>query len=362
MEPATPENDNDTGHSETILPNMLIQADSIVTIRREQTTVFITATIGTELQIRDTIDIKDGNAAVFCGNEALWSETPHELKNPRDGVPCLEGRPPRPVPDVSGLRGDIEEVEEFDLIDIPYILSPRSGFVSTKRPTLRWHVIPDVETYTVTLWSDDGKERPPIIATGGELAYPEEWPPIEGNGAVYELIVIGGEQRSDIENSDRFSLLDSSDVQELQEKADLLHELPLPNPALNILLAKLYLHDEYNLRSEAIDIILMTPQSEEFVAIQQLLGETYTHMGLLIEAEDSFMRVIQLAEVQKFAEFTATGEDWLGVVYCLLEKPTLAESHWEKALEAYELLEMDSSIETVSQKLDEVNSLCQLEE
>ena len=234
----------------------------------------------------DLLRVEGGQAAIFCGNEAEWDSGPRPLTaGKNNGVPCLAGRSARSAPDLTRLRGETGPHAD----NIPYVLSPRIGFVRSDRPMLRWHTLTDTDVYTVTL-TGDGLVRPPVQASGGELAYPAAWPPLAGGGADYRLVVQASERSSEEEVADEakpwgFSLLDPVKAAQLQSQEKKLRDRPLGEDALTLLLAELYLNDAYKLRTEAAEF-LSGAAVENLASAQVLLGEVYLEMGLVDEAQD----------------------------------------------------------------------------
>ncbi len=206
--PATPP--PATPAAPSILPNELVVAEGQVTVKRREATGFVPAGVGAQVEPGDLLRVEGGEAAIFCGNEAQWESGPQPLTAGKShGVPCLAGRSPRSAPDLTRLRGETSASAD----NIPYVLSPRSGNVRSDRPMLRWHTLADTGVYTITLVSDDGQERPPVQASGGELAYPDTWPALAGGGAGYRLVVQADERSSEEEASGEakswgFSLLE----------------------------------------------------------------------------------------------------------------------------------------------------------
>jgi len=323
------------GGEHLLLPNVLVAVKGRVLVRHPGSSYFTPAALGTEVQPGDTLRVTEGSAAIFCGDETLWDKSPFPLQPGRDqGVPCTSGRPPRPLPDLTLLRGEHPQVAT----KIPYVIIPRTGWVLSERPLIRWHPLAGVETYTVTLQSDDGLERPPIVVTGSELPYPADWPPLQANGATYVVSVEGGGRRSSEAGvtGTGFSLLPPQQAQRLREQEERLRRRPLQEPDLTLLLAELY--RSYGLRSETVTLLAGAPEGENTVAVQLTLGYTYLDMGLFAEAGSVFERALALARQQGLLEIQARAHFGLGLAQCGLGREEDARGHWQAARDAYQQL------------------------
>ena len=186
---------------------------------------------------------------------------------------------------------------------------------------LRWHTLSDTDVYTVTLDGDDELERPPVQASGGELAYPDTWPSLAGEGASYSLVVQAGERSSAEEGSGEampwgFSLLDPAQAAQLQSQEAKLRRTPTWRGCLDAVVGRLYLSDAYRLRSEAAEL-LSGAAVEDLASAQVLLGEVYLEMGLVDEAQLAFDQALVLAQQAGLPEFEAGAAFGLGTVACL---------------------------------------------
>ena len=343
----------------SILPNELVVAEGQVTVKRRDATGFVPAGVGAQVEPGDLLRVEGGEAAIFCGNEAEWVSGLRPLTaGKNNGVPCLAGRSPRSAPDLTRLRGETSSRVD----DIPYVLSPRSGFVRSDRPTLRWHTLTNTDVYTVTLAGDDGLERPPVQANGGELAYPDAWPTLVGEGASYRLVVQAGERSSEEEVSGNakswgFSLLDPAKAAQLQGQEEKLRKRPFSEEALTLLLAELYLSDAYKLRSEAAEL-LSGAAVENLASARVLLGEVYLEMGLVGEAQAAFDKALALAQKSGLPEFEAGAEFGLGTVACLRWDNGQAEAYWQTAKDQYVMLGLVERAQKAAAALGTIEDKC----
>lgn len=330
-----------------VLPNMLVEVAGKAQVLRKGRSDWVPITLGAELQPGDILFVSR-QAAVFCGNETQWKTSPKLVPDNKNyTVTCSEGRVPFPEPGTSLARGD--ESNEH----IPYAVSPRSGFVLNDQPTLRWDLVPGVETYTVTLESY-GETRPLVSVSGNVLSYPSQWPSLQA-GVDYGLKVEGEVPRTDEGEIDGegFSLLADDKAQQVRLFSDRLHERGLSSPSEALLLAHLYLHEEYNLHSEAVELLLAVPDGDQIVAIQRLLGQTYLEMGLLHEATDAYTQTLALAEDANLPEAQANAHLGLSCVHADKEE---ASSHREDAEALYK--QMGWAEEDVEALLAREDEMC----
>ena len=336
----------------SILPNQLVKVDGQVTLTRPGAAEAVSLGVGAEVEPGDLLRVEGGDAALFCGNEAEWDRGPIVLAAGKTaGVSCLAGRSPRSASDLTRLRGDNSDRPD----DIPYVVSPRTGFVLSDRPTLRWHTLPNIDTYTVTLVGDDEQERAPVEAKGGELAWPDSWPALKGDGSSYRVVVKAGERSSDDETSDKakpwgFSLLDPAKADQLKALDAKLSARPLSPEARALLLAELYLGDSYGLRSEAV-ALLSGAGVKDLPAAQISLGEVYVDMKLVDEAKAAFDAALASAQKAGLRDFEARAEFGLGTVACGDGEWAQAEAHWQKAQTQYKALGMAAREKETAEKL-----------
>lgn len=340
------------------LPNILVltNANNANVAVRRRGGAFLPATLGTELAPGDLVQVKEGEAAIFCGAEANWESSPLPLAVGQDaGIPCGAGRSPRPYPHLSTLllasRGVTTSTATAPTL---LILSPRSGWVIDNRPPLVWQEITGASSYTITLESDDGQERPPVIANSSPLPYPATWPPLEGLGASYQVVVTASNGVESDPKTPGFSLLE--EPAPLQAKIERLRQRPLPEPALTILLAELYLRA--NLRSETVTLLTALPNADQLVAVQQLLGETYLNMGLLDQSEAAYTRLLTLAQAQGLVEAEAVAHMGLGYASCVRSQPEQGKEHWSQAHVLYQQIPLSARADEVADLLTQADQEC----
>jgi hypothetical protein len=340
-----------------VLPNILVDSSGHIEVRRHTSTQFVPVGFGAHLQPGDVLHVNEGTAAVFCGDESLWDKGPILVTSGEHGVPCVTGGPPQVARDLSRLRNGSNELSDVVL----NVLSPRSGMVLNDRPTLRWHTLPSIRTYTVTLESTDGQNRPAITVAGGEAEYPKSWPPLRMGGADYQLQVDG--DGHDYE-SQGFSLLDPQRSVMVRAQVAHLRQRPLTEPAAEFLIAQLYL--SYQLRSEAVEMLASMSAPEQSAAIPLTLGETYLDMGLFAESEAAFNRALALAHAENFLEDEAAAHRGLGLALCGQAYDTsMSDEHFKRirdqlmqAEQQYRLLQMTAQADEVNKWLTNAKTTC----
>jgi hypothetical protein len=338
-----------------ILPNLVVLEEGEIEVRRHGSNRPVRVGLGAEVRIGDILRVIEGEAWVICGNETGLEQGFYTVQPGNDyGVPCSSGRAPRPLPGVTALRGDANPEDS-----IPYFLSPRSGKIRDPRPVLRWQPLPDEVEYTVEIQGTDGLKRPPVLAQGSEIPYPDVWPALQAGGADYRVLVqAAGNLKDEIEGGSLgFSLLSESDEQQLNTRSEQIRQRSLSEPVQSLLLAHLYLN--YGLRNEVVDLLLSIPGGEQIAAVQGLLGETYLHMRLFKEAERAYQLALAGTKQEGLLEDQAAAFLGLGYASCGLAETGAAHAHFEAAKDLYQQLEQVDQLKVVSRLLEESNQKCQ---
>jgi len=333
-----------------VLPNLLVEAEGDVWLRRIGWNEFLPAGFGTAVQPGDLLRIPEGSlASVFCGDETLWDAGPKTL--PDDGLehtaPCQTGRPPRPWSDVAALRGEQDD-------QIPYVVHPRNTALISDRPRLRWHPLPGVDSYTVTLISDDGRDRPPVEISDAQGAWPVDWPPLEAD-ATYVLVVEGDSARSDRGNEQHaglgFWLLGDSEADVVSSLESRLRAQPISSTATALLVADLYLNHE--LRAEATDLLEDLTTSSGAASVWLALGQTYLEAGLASEAGPALDQAVAVAQATGQQDIEAAAHVGLALVARTQDDATTAEAHLNAARLLYEQIGDKDGLQQVEQLLSQ---------
>jgi hypothetical protein len=333
-----------------VLPNLLVEAQGEVWLRRVGWSEFLPAGFGVAVQPGDLLRIPEGSvASVFCGDETLWESGPKAL--PTDDLehtaPCQTGRPPRPWSDVAALRGE-------QGAQIPYVVWPRNTALLSDRPQLQWNALPGVDSYTVALISDDGQERPPVTADGGELAWPVGWPPLEQR-ATYVLVVEGDGARSDEGNEQHaglgFWLLDRAEAEQVRALESRLRGQSLGPSAADLLVAELYLGRD--LRAEATGLLEGLSASAGSAPVWLALGQAYLEAGLTAEARAALDRAVVVAGETGQQQVEAEALVGLGLAARLEDDGATAETHLQAARALYEQIGDQAGLEQLDQLLSD---------
>ncbi len=334
----------------TMLPNLLVEAEGDVWLRRIGWNEFLPAGFGTAVQPGDLLRIPEGSvASVFCGDETLWDAAPKTL--PDDGLehtaPCQTGRPPRPWSDVAALRGEQDD-------QIPYVVHPRNTALLSNRPRLRWHPLAGADSYTVTLISDDGRDRPPVEVSDEQVAWPADWPPLEAD-ATYVLVVEGGGTPSDRGNEQHaglgFSLLSDADAEMVSALESRLRARTISSTATALLVAELYLSHE--LRAEATELLEDLTTSSGAASVWLILGQTHLEVGLTSEAGSALDEAVAVAQGTGQKDLEAAARIGLALVAQTQEDATTAEVHLIAARLLYEQIGDQDGLEQVEQLLSQ---------
>lgn len=336
--------------SPPVLPNLLVQAEGKVSLRRSGWIDFLPVGFGVAVEPGDLLRVAEGGtAAVFCGDESKWEAGPASLAADglEHGVPCQAGRPPRPWADVAALRGEEDHL-------VPYVLRPRNTALLNARPSLSWHPLPDVDTYTLTLISDDGQDRPPVQAEGGEMDWPQNWPPLESR-ATYVLVVEGGGRRSDENSASNaglgFWLLPAKEAESVQALEARLRGQSLSPIAADLLVAELYMG--HGLRAEAAQLLAALATDDSTPAMWLAPGQVYLETGLAAEAQTSFEQALKGAQAAGELESEAAAQVGLGLAARLLNDQEAAGEHLQAARALYEQIGHQDGLDQVDQLLAE---------
>ncbi|MBI9044713.1 MAG: tetratricopeptide repeat protein [Anaerolineaceae bacterium] len=307
-------NPNDSDESELsnqtsstlILPNFLVEIEGQAEIRRAGWNKYLPANFGTTLNPGDLIRIAEGGqATVFCGDENSWEQGSKELvgDGQEHGVPCESGRPPRPWPDVVALRGKNDFLR-------PYIEQPRNTALLNDKPNLILNLPDKSENNPViiSILSDDGKERPSFESSDTILSWPEEWDPLEIGGS-YVIVIGDGPIDTGATTGQVFWLLDTQNEGFLNNQELKLRQTGLSDTAQNLLVAELY--QEYDLFSEAIELLKPLTISKSSPIVWLYMGRIYMETGLPEQAYSSYQEALSLAE--KMGDLQSLAETHIGL-------------------------------------------------
>lgn len=334
----------------SLLPNLLVSAEGNVWLRRPGWSDFLPAGFGVSVAPGDLLRVEPGGlAAIFCGAQALWADGPQDLQadGAEHGIPCQSGHPPRPWPDVGALRGETRDA-------IPYVIGPRDSAVLDDTPLLRWRSIPGVETYTVSILSDDGHGRLPAEVSGGEMSWPDDWMPLVEN-ATYVLVVEGGGHQSDESNKTHaglgFWLLGAPEAEGVRDQENLIRSRPLSVQAADLLVAELYLGSA--LRAEATYLLEGLGTQDGQPSVWLALGRVYLGSGLAWEAGEAFEKARTAAQASGEKEMEAAAQVGLGLAAGLKGDEASSIEYLRVAESLYELIGDRQKLEELGDLLPE---------
>jgi hypothetical protein len=335
--------------SQIQLPNILIKAEGNIMLRRTGWSGFFPVGFGAILNPGDLVRVEDGGIAeIFCGDDSTWDEGSLSLNADGDehGIPCQSGAPPRPWADVAALRGE-------EAGDIPYVISPRNTALALSRPPLQWHGLDGVDSYSLSVLSDDGVERLTVQATGDHMDWPAEWQPIVPD-ATYVLIVEGGGKKSDADNPTHsglgFWLLDNAESAALNIQKEQLLNLKIGQEAQQLLVSELLL--DHQMRFEALQMVegLLTEHQSPTVLLGA--GKIYLELGLPNEAGLAFSQTIQSGEERGELEAQGQAHYGLGLAYKQTNEEDAARIQLEKALALFQQIGDNAQVAEIEKLLN----------
>lgn len=303
--------------------NLLVTANGVVKLKRQQWRDYFTVTIGAELRRGDQLQLADNaQATVLC----------HDLKSG-----------PVPPGSVAGLANLCSLTDEPLLLRQqavltgvplvtdsrqPYIIAPRASRVMTTRPWLRWQAVPGAISYTVILTGGEVAWQTTVTRTA--ITYPGQTP--LQPGITYTLQVMTNRGR--VSEPMSFSLLPAEAREQLEAE---IATLGVTGAAKQLAMAQLY--RSRHLLAEAVEILQPLATSEgPATGIHRLLGNLYLQMGLLPLAEESYQTAIRLAQEVGAIEGEAQARLGLAEVYHLWGWRPATREQWRQAQTRYQTL------------------------
>ncbi len=270
-----------------ILPNLLIQTEGQVALRRLDWYDYRPAPFGVELQPGDLLRIgPGGRALIFCGEIGILDQNPIPMgEGDHQPIPCSSWRP-IPLEDLAPPRGGLES--------IPYVIFPRATRLLNPRPTLRWHLLTGITTYTVSIRGREG-----IVASaqvqGNVWPYPSHLPPLSP-GESYQVIVEANGYSSEEDPTPwtGFTLLSEEEAAAVHRLRERLEALPLEESARRLLTVHLY--TAYELRGEALELLQGDALIQQEPVPARLLADLYFDTALYDEAWTAYQQALQRAE------------------------------------------------------------------
>ena len=203
---------------------------------------------------------------------------------------------------------------------IPYVISPRLGFLDTRRPKLRWNKVKGATSYTVKIvadskiiWEQTVKEAE--FNSSDDL-------PLKA-GVDYWLIVESDNGRSSQMDSDqsklKFQLLDEDKIKSLPDDVKKITDLGLTDDEETLELANLYFGKKYGLITKAIEML------DKRIAANSQTSEIYVTAGNLNRvaglnsfAKEQYKKALQLIKSGKELEEEILAKTGLSEICILL--------------------------------------------
>ncbi len=214
---------------------------------------------------------------------------------------------------------------------IPYLISPRLGFLDTRRPKLRWNKVKGTTSYTVKIVADSKIIWEQTVKEA-EFNSCEDLP-LEV-GVDYSLIVESDNGRSSEMDSDRsklkFQLLDKDKIKSLPDDVKKITKLGLTDDEETLELANLYFGQKYGLLAKATEIL------EQRIAANSQTSEVYVEAGNLYRV----VGLYSLAE-ERYRKALALIKPGIELEEQIIAKAGLAEicTLWGKEKEAAVLMQ-----------------------
>lgn len=189
--------------------------------------------------------------------------------------------------------------------DVPYAILPRATAILSNKPMLWWNAATGANRFTLIVrgrglnWTKQVNKSEVCRGQICEFAYPGE--PALQAGASYRLVIEAENGRSSAEETTAglgFRLLNSTEVNEVNQSIELVKAQNLPDLSEVLALADVYI--SYNLIAEAIQTLEAVPQAEKTAAIHRQLGDLYRGIGLPSEAEVQYRAAIAQATNHPF--------------------------------------------------------------
>lgn len=301
-------------------PNLLVEAQGQVSLKREGWTDYVPVSFGVEVQRGDLLRPDEGQEVkILCADLSL------RTVDREGGSPCKVVEPV--------LRYGESRIlaPRAPGAPIPYILHPRNTAVLDANPLLRWHDT-GANSYEVAiveggkvLWSQSG-------VPGAELRYPDDGPELQP-GVDYLLSVkdedSGHHSGEDPVKGLGFRVLSEEDQAMVEARGDEILALPIDEPARHFALAVYYAG--LGLRGEALALLDEITSTVGAPAIQLWRGDLLLAMHLPTESESAYQSALISSEARGDLEAQAAA--------CAgLWRVKGDEHHFDKALELYEAL------------------------
>ena len=284
--PTTPSEDGPASATGILGQNLLVQASGDLSYKRPGWKDYLPLTFGIGLVRGDLLEVAvNGDGLLVCADLSVAPLEPGYV----GGVPC-------PSTNEVLTRGDslvIAPQRGASATDsIPILLQPRHTFVRDANPLIRWAPSgASGATYTVRVWGGDVDWRGQ--ATGSELRYPDEAPPL-APGATYRVTVTDDAGRSSDEEATAldlgFALLSADEIAAVDALVKQTRDLNLNDEGTRLVEAEVLI--AHGLRADAIAMLAGLSDQGDAPTVMQRLGEQYLQIGLYSEARQHYQAAL----------------------------------------------------------------------
>lgn len=335
----------------------LIEADGVVELQRGNAPWRRVYT-GTKLKDGDLLKPAPGvKATVRCSNEnsTLWSVIPGLLVGVRNGCGDSKTINPRSLDHLPGGNDP----------NVPYIVSPRNTFLLNDKPTFRWNSVSEATKYLVRVERQDALVwQTEVRSNRNEVVYGGEQPLEPGVTYVVTVEADNGTSSLDDEGvkngeADKlgFVLLDTEEVQRVQEAVQKTIQSNLTDTDEAKALALAILYQEKQLRVDAIQTLKpLVAQGNKTAFVYQMLGDIYADKGLNLLAEAWYEKAIALATASENLDILTETKKNLAMVKMMLGKAADADQLLQQAQAKYEQLRDAESADQVAEELERLRN------
>ena len=306
---------------------IIVTVQGNASVKRAGWQNYAPALFGVPLRKGDLLRLATAARVVVACADLKLSELPSGVS----GFPCKTGAGPYALVYAGRLAAPTRG--EPGMAEYPVVISPRKTKLLDPRPTLRWTAVPGVTSYRVSL---QGTAWRTTIDGATEMAYPSDAPALKP-GTAYRLVVEAGERSSAEEAGTGlgFTLLEAGEAEAVRAAEAQIRALGLAEAATRLLVANLYAN--HGLYADAIELLDPLADSGE-PAVSRLAGDLYLSIGLNRQAEESYLKALQLSEGASDVEGQAAAHATLGNIYEALGSRAEAARHWQAAIAGYEQL------------------------
>jgi hypothetical protein len=309
---------------------------------------FATALFGTTVYRDDYLRLDPSSSAtVVCADLSVVEVAEREARQPCE-------------PKLVALEWQGEQIAptraaSYPPYRYPVVIAPRKTRVLDALPAIRWTAVPGVDEYMVAVRGPGVEWQSPEPVAGNSVQYPADAPPLKP-GESYKVAVWQGNVNSDQEDVGGlgFTVVSSEEQKEVADLVAQIHALKLDTEAEELLVANLYATRE--LRADAIERLEALASEREAPAVERMLGELYVSVDRPDLAEPHYEEALQLSEQASDIEGQALANRSLGEIAYLsgADKAQVA-SRLQKALDLYQQLGDADGVQKTQAKLDEVS-------